>query len=345
MRAQAAVEFLTTYGFLLLMLAAVLVLLAFYTFFPQAAIPQQCTAYGGPSCSFINLFSNTTGRYSLVTLVLANAQAIPINISSVTVSIRSLNFKGACTPNFVLPGQEATCVAYLNESLPLGTVVQGFYSLPATFCNSGIGSLNGTCAYENATYTGAFSTSPETDSVVVFSVAAAQSSPTVNSIALPAAPYLPAGFSTAQNGDWVVGQHNGIVGYAFATSTYQGTQFNGFDAAQFPSIVSSLNNGNVACSGSRNSTMSLAYTTFYLPGGASLPTSISTAGYMEVYYKSSTATVWAPLYNGAAWRQSTPAQFTNTIIANPGYENVAVVWVNTCRQDVQALNMSGVPRS
>ena len=58
MRAQSALEFLSTYGFLFTILAVVIVIVAFIAGSATSAIPGQCSSFAGPSCNFVMAYSN-----------------------------------------------------------------------------------------------------------------------------------------------------------------------------------------------------------------------------------------------------------------------------------------------
>ncbi len=79
MRLQAALEYLTTYGWAILILAVVLVVLASQGFFsPQKYAPQQCIFSSGFSCIYDFLSTN-----GLLQINIGQSAASAINVTSI----------------------------------------------------------------------------------------------------------------------------------------------------------------------------------------------------------------------------------------------------------------------
>jgi hypothetical protein len=124
------VDFLVTYGWALLIVSIVLVLLYTYTTLPATIVPNTCSFYSGIGCTDIVLSPNA------LTLYLVNLQTFPINTPNVIASINNQNtIVGACVPNFVLPGGSMACtVNALPVSIPLGMLSSGSLYLSAAYC-------------------------------------------------------------------------------------------------------------------------------------------------------------------------------------------------------------------
>src|SRR5271157_2438755 len=98
MRAQSAVEFLSTYGFLFAILGITVSVIAFLATSAASTVPGQCSSYAGLACNFVMLYSNTIAGYSLVTLSITNTQSVPINLTSANVTVQGASSVGACAP-------------------------------------------------------------------------------------------------------------------------------------------------------------------------------------------------------------------------------------------------------
>ncbi len=359
MRAQSAVEFLSTYGFMFAILGIAIALSAFLATSASSGIPSQCNSYAGPSCNFVSLYSNLPSQYSLVTLSITNTQSVPINITNVSVSVRGAAFPGICAPQLVYPGQEATCVANATIAPSIGSQVQGSYLINAGYCNQGISSISkGGCSvpsqanYERVSYGGSFTVSALPQQLALFSVAAAVgpanfqgmsynsfigSSPFSNN-----GPAIPLNFTIVQNGDWVSNVSAGTLVYSFETANNIGAPFYGRNTILFPQSTSLLGVNSIACSGSFNSTLSLASTVVYVtaPGGSSI--AVTTDNAIEIFLKPAPSLSngnwivgnWVSAYQGAAWGVGSFGPASVPLNAK-GLYYLEVLWENTCGPGVQ----------
>ena len=73
MKLQSAIEFLTTYGFVLIIIAALISLVFLVVGSARTEIPSACASFGGLDCNFLSFYSNVSSRYSVVTLSLSNS--------------------------------------------------------------------------------------------------------------------------------------------------------------------------------------------------------------------------------------------------------------------------------
>jgi len=340
MRAQSAVEFLTTYSFMFLTLTAVLIIIVFLIAAPSSSIPQQCSAFGGPSCNFVYVYSNKSAYYSLVTVSITNSGNAPINITGFSVALNGNTYNGFCTPYFLQQGQQTTCAA--NTSfIGARSTAQGSYSISAQFCNSGISSIaSGTCNYENVVYGGSFITGVAQKKVVIFSVVAAVGPSNVLLASRPASPTIPSGFSIVQNSEWIVNQTKGNFSYAFGTSGSSGTAL-GMQIAQFPQSLSSLSNSAVACSAPYNSVLAIASTTLYFHTAANPTVTVDTDNAMEVYYRQKAPfPAWQNVFGGSAWNNAGGTYGPVAISMNNGVYSFSAEWTNDCGKGLQAMSFN-----
>ena len=347
MRLQSAIEFLTTYGFMFIIIGIVISVLAFVTVSPVIYPTAQCSGFAGPYCQFVQFYSNSTNHFGLLTLVLTNSESVPLNISNITVQIRSISAVGTCTPLVVMPGQSTVCVTKLSMAPSLGTYTQGFYQLYAKACNAGVNNLTSSCAYQSANYSGSF-TAPATPSLAIpVTMLALQGSKTVQLAPYPAVPILP-NYEVTGSGFLSLNLSKKVLEYAFGTPGYIGGIYVGLRVVPFPSPVNSLNNADVDCStpGRYNSTYSVFATTLYIPSSSTLNITIVTDDAMEVYYKPASVSSWSSAFHGAAWHGEGATQYTNNgVIVGGGLYNLEILWSNLCAPGVQVLKISNFSSS
>ncbi len=350
MHSQSAIEFLTTYGFLFLIIAIVFSVLFFLAKAPSSAIQASCTAYAGPVCNIVQLYSNATSGYSVLTIAIANSQPVPINITGFSVTIHSGALSGACTPSFLWPGQWATCSAEGSGAYSSTSPTDGFYQIPALFCNSGISGVSqSNCTYEKVTYSGAFVARSTGADEIVFSVAALQGPGSQQGLPFGAIinnPHLPANYTMVQNGDWVSNVTGKSMAYSFATSGVAGQQFLGHTSVAFPSTLSDLSSSNVACSFPFNSMLSVASTTLYVSASATSSVTLSTDDEMQLFYKvAQPGNVWQNVSFGSnPWKGQGATQYgPSNVLLSPGLYNIEVWWSNVCGGGEQTLAVSNLP--
>ncbi len=351
MRSQSSIEFLSTYTFLFVLIGVVLSVILYITVAPSVSVPSQCAAFSGPTCSFIALYANSSAGYSSATFSIINSQSVPINITNTIVTIKGATGVGACTPSFLYPGQGSSCTTPLSVVLNAGYLVQGFYTLNAQYCNSGVHSISQlNCTYETVSYSGSFASTPLRTRRILFNVVISKGPSFVQLLpfnAISTVPNQPSNYPILQNGFWIGNvSSTGTIGYAFATAgPMLGMSYLGYKAVSFPQSVSSLNNAGVSCLPPFNSLLDIASTTLYISSATNSPVSIETSGAMEVFYKvAQTGTVWQNVFGGAGWSSQPPAQYgPNSILLSKGLYNVEVVWSNPCGSAGQVLTLGSIP--
>jgi hypothetical protein len=363
MRAQSAIEFLSTYGFLFAILGVTLSLIAFLGTAASSQVPTQCGSYGGPSCNFVSFYSNSTQGYSVATISITNSESVPINVTNATFTVQNTTSVGACAPQLLYPGQEATCVASIPLSFGIGSTAVGTYAINAGYCNSGISSVSkGACAvprtanYERVSYGGSFTTGVVQQQEAVFSVAAAvgpanfQGLP-YNSFVNNGGPLIPLNYTITQNGDWVANASAGGLVYAFTTSNSQGYPIAGRVPVSFPqSVATTLGANSVSCSNairSFNSTLSLASTVLYVR--SSSPSAVFLAesdNAMAIFIKQAPASntlPWTSVF-GSNWISGVTAPpASNVLPLNSGLYYLEILWENTCGSGAQEVGLLESP--
>jgi hypothetical protein len=349
MRSQSSLEFLATYSFLFLILGVVVSVILLLSGAPATSVQSQCSAFAGPTCNLVQIYTNQTAGYTTVTFSLTNSQAVPINVTNTIVTVKSNSYTGACTPNFLYPGEQSTCTTSTGGPISPTTLVQGFYLLNAQFCNSGVANLSsGNCKFEDVQYSGSFASTPSRKRVIIFSVVALQAPSNLQLLPfskIQVIPTQPNNFTLMQNGAWASNVTNGNIVFAYATNAPMlGSSYYGVKTGQYPSFLSSLQNANVACSSPYNSMLSIASTTLYVSGTATPTVNIEAAGAMEVFYRvAAIGTVWQNVFAGSAWKSQTSTGYTNTISVSKNLYNVQVWWMNPCSNGGQVLQMTNIP--
>ncbi len=341
MKVQSAIEFLSTYGFLFLVLAVVIAALFVLASSASVSVPAQCSGFGGFTCSYSSYYSNITNDYSLATMVLSNSQGVPLNVSNFSITVGSTTINGLCTPTFVYPGADSVCMSVFNSITSPGVFVRGSYLVGSKYCGGGVGALpSGNCTVP-VIYTGAFQAQATSYQTVAFGVDIATGA---NGIAMPSYSslkpmYLPANFVIAESGDWDVNGTAGNVLYSFGTANYVGTVYLGSNTLSFPPSTSTLDSA-AACGSSNAPTLSMAYTTVYVPVSENLE-KIETANAMALYYRTSnTLTAWSSIFGSATWATTGLTAYSSNTVISKGLYSLDSVWYTPCGQDVQALNVS-----
>ena len=115
-KGQAAMEFLMTYGWaILVVLAAIGALAYFGVLSPDRFLPEKCTLPSGVACL------DFTGTSTLVTLVIQNSAGFDMQTVAVTINSTTANF--GCTPandNVLTDGEKDTYTCTPSPALPSG---------------------------------------------------------------------------------------------------------------------------------------------------------------------------------------------------------------------------------
>ncbi len=343
MRLQSAIEFLSTYGFVFIILTALLAVILFIALSGRSVIQSQCAGFTGFTCGFVGVYSNSTDYYTLVTLSLTNSQGVPVNITAGSITEGTITANAFCTPNFVYPGGETTCAAEFSGTSGIGQLLRGYYSVNANYCNNGIHEIpQGNCTSASV-YSGSFLAQVTDRESEVFSVIAGVSANTVSltpygSISVP---LVPQNYTIIQNGDWIASGYGGSTAYSFGTPGYVGRVFVGVNTMAFPQTVSQLNEIPSSIQ-PYNSLFSMAFTTLYVYS-TQASEKIGVDDAMAVYYKPVASKTWNSLFGGTAWNGIVNTNgniYSANVQLTPGMYNLAVVWSNVNFNGLQALNVS-----
>ncbi|MDE1865895.1 MAG: YncE family protein [Candidatus Micrarchaeota archaeon] len=140
-RLQAANEFISTYGFIILLVVLALALLITLGKAPSQVIPSECSIYGTMKCADIAYGTNAVGVTVLEILAVSQVQGI-VNISSfnaVAGGIKSTS--GYCTTTGVRGGSTAVqqggelyCIAAFPNNAVLSQTYIGTFNMSGSYC-------------------------------------------------------------------------------------------------------------------------------------------------------------------------------------------------------------------
>lgn len=151
---QSAIEFITTYSYVFLIIAVAFSILLLYFALPKTIVPLECNYYSGFSCVDASLVIRgvSGGGGSLVIVAQDNQEGI-INVSTFNAV---LNYKksstGYCLPSTVIDGQTIYCIANFTFTPNPSTVYQGSYSLYANYCGGGPSNISTTSCIASDTF-------------------------------------------------------------------------------------------------------------------------------------------------------------------------------------------------
>ena len=140
-KAQSAIEFLSTYSFVFLILAVALALLLLFASIPKSTIPFECSFYSGFSCVDAAYYNTSSGAQLVI--VGTDMQPGTVNISAFSAYLNYYQSTGGyCTPRLLAAGQSFYCVANFAGSPTLGNTYTGTFQLTAKYCAGAPGSLS-----------------------------------------------------------------------------------------------------------------------------------------------------------------------------------------------------------
>ncbi|MEM0149880.1 MAG: hypothetical protein QXW10_03230, partial [Candidatus Micrarchaeaceae archaeon] len=151
-KAQSAIEFLSTYGFAILVIAIALMLLFMFFSLPKNILPSTCNFYSGFNCADAVYANTSTGSE----LIIAATDMMPgvVNTSSFSVYLSYVNStSGYCAPTFAIAGQQIYCVAFFSSKASLGKSYGGIFKVKANYCAAGPSTINNVSCASSSNYT------------------------------------------------------------------------------------------------------------------------------------------------------------------------------------------------
>ena len=155
LKLQSAMEYLSTYGFALLILVVIAAILYVILTVPQAIPSTQCNFNGYINCRLLTVGSNAHSTRAI--LLFSNPQQYQLQNVSVTINITGVGtFSGKCSPNVVISGGDIECVINSNATITQNQLANGAITVTATICTYVTGSGCGSPVQQS--YSGTFIT-------------------------------------------------------------------------------------------------------------------------------------------------------------------------------------------
>lgn len=138
-KGQSAIEFLTTYGMVFLIIAVVLTVLITLSIIPKSTVPAQCYFYGGFNCQDVAYYNITQSSSlpgnSMFTIVATDSVPGIINVSGFNAVIEYKgSVQGECYPEILTQGDQLHCNANFNIYPSSGALYTGTFSLYGDYC-------------------------------------------------------------------------------------------------------------------------------------------------------------------------------------------------------------------
>lgn len=135
-KSQNAIEFLSNYAFVILIITVAIAFVVILATAPKAIFPNECNIYGGFTCSGAVYSINTTSNSGSHLLVeITDSEPGIVNISSFSAIIgQAKSNAGYCTPMVAIEGQKIYCSANFAYTPSLGSVYSGTLNISANYC-------------------------------------------------------------------------------------------------------------------------------------------------------------------------------------------------------------------
>ncbi|MCL5786813.1 MAG: YncE family protein [Candidatus Marsarchaeota archaeon] len=160
MKGQSAIEFISVYGFMLIIASLFIALIVLFAFSAQDSIQtSQCNGYSGFYCGSAQAVYNSVAKNSLIYIALDSEQSAPVNVIGINVVVSNSIYTGTCNPSVADPASRINCIVGINSITRDGQQIVGSYVINGEYCNSPLYNVTiKACEYQNVTYTGFFST-------------------------------------------------------------------------------------------------------------------------------------------------------------------------------------------
>ncbi len=164
LRLQSAVDYLTTYGWAIIVITIALAFIYFYLQGEILSMPNRCTLSLEARCTDLALGSNSVA--SEMQIIIVNGQQYAVENAMITVNITNYgNYNANCNPYYVLPGGKILCTITGLPSMNINTGTSGYLLFNESVCTS-LGTTSCTKYFSesfNGTYT--TTTSPSIPSI------------------------------------------------------------------------------------------------------------------------------------------------------------------------------------
>ncbi len=164
-KAQAAIEFLSTYAWQLVLIAVFLGSVYFFLSIPQQSLPNRCSFAYGISCIGINIGTSSVSG-TIVDLYLANSQQYSLigNTIATVVTNAYGTSNAMCLPSNVLTSGIILCDITMTNTIPTSFIGQSLYG--SIYLNSSVclnGNITNCATSQHVSYLGNFTTAVSAD--------------------------------------------------------------------------------------------------------------------------------------------------------------------------------------
>ena len=139
-KAQSAIEFITTYSTVLLIITVAIAVLFLFISLPKSILPTECNFYNTFGCYDavygINYTSSNVPTGTALLVVANFEEPGIINTSGFSAFVGGVeSSSGYCAPKVALQGQKVYCIAFFNgQTLTPGKLYSGTFSIYANYC-------------------------------------------------------------------------------------------------------------------------------------------------------------------------------------------------------------------
>ena len=330
---QSAMEYLLTYGWAILIVAAVLGVFFFLGIFNgNSLLPQACIAEPGFSCS--NPILDPNGAV-LVSLSYDGSQ--PITVTGLLCNVTSGGHgPSGETSSFTLSPGESTLVSF---TCPIYPLLLGRSYAVDFWMYYNIGSVSGLESEVAHAIVKPFYVSQ------LWNIT--EWTPSSNHVDLlqyqevDANPRKPQNISVLENGTWYSVLSGRSIGWSYATTYHNSDLYLGMESSGFPYPFNSLDADNAPCSPPYASHAYTATTTLNMSGTYAFK--IVTDDATEIFYKKVSDNNWQSVFNAGAWRGQAPTKYTKTISLPQAEYQLAIDWMDICDPaGVSAVNITQI---
>jgi hypothetical protein len=132
---QAAIEYMVTYGWALLIVAIAFAMLLAYVTLPSRATPNECSFTTSTVTCVDFVLGSSSGRTTTMAINMTNSQQYPILNPELVVEVNGKNSSlTTCSPSYVAPQKEIYCDVTLPINTSQGTLLSGSLYLNITNC-------------------------------------------------------------------------------------------------------------------------------------------------------------------------------------------------------------------
>jgi YVTN family beta-propeller protein len=125
-KAQAAMEYMMTYSWAILIIGVMIGLLYFFLTVPKTISPSSCLIETGLFCEDLNIGSYTSGGATVATFYFVNQETYPLSVPQISVNFNGINLTtGACYPSYVKEGGAFICQVNLTTKSSINQFASG----------------------------------------------------------------------------------------------------------------------------------------------------------------------------------------------------------------------------